>query len=33
MGKETHCQTKLESIDFKQMVEKPKHDIRIIIDR
>ena len=32
MGKETHCHTKLESMGFKQMVDKPTCDSGTIID-
>ena len=32
MGKETHCHTKIESMGFKQMVEKPTHVSRTITD-
>ena len=32
MGKETHCYTKLQSMGFKQMVNKPTHDSGTIID-
>ena len=31
-GKQTHCCTKIESMDFKQMVEKHIRDSRTIID-
>ena len=33
MGKETHCHTKIESMGFKQMVEKPTCDSRTIIEQ
>ena len=32
MGKDTHCHTKLQSMGFKQMVNKPTHDSGTIID-
>ena len=32
MGKETHCHTKLQSMGFKQIVNKPTRDSGTIID-